>query len=441
MIDPVRPEVKAAIEECRSAGIRPVMITGDHVDTARAIAAELGILEGGRVAITGAQLSAMSDEEFARRLPDIAVYARVQPEHKVRIVNAWKAAGCVTAMKANRPRKTILMVLQVRKRPATVVAPTLMPRKMVTMFIRAFWAVSDRRSVRPVSLKRLPSISMYRAQGKTDEEIGKLELKDDVLRRANGFYTYFAADIAYHRNKFEERHFDRVINIWGADHHGHGHRGGGRRVQLVLRRRRGGMMRRCAARTLIPCGADGREQPGRRIDVGDRCLIDARVNGLWPVRYPTPDGLRAAFLPSLRGLAAVYCQRDYPDVPYPARGYEAATVKSGGCGAVSAAMSSSQTSLSWSLAGTWPAAIFWARPSATAVLPTPGSPIRQGLFLVLRLRICMCGDCLSKLPSPTAGEWSGTNQRLLRNGRKEIHRRSSPTQIKPTRAYGAAIII
>jgi len=98
MIDPVRPEVKAAIEECRSAGIRPVMITGDHVDTARAIAAELGILEGGRVAITGAQLSAMSDEEFARRLPDIAVYARVQPEHKVRIVNAWKAAGCVTAM-------------------------------------------------------------------------------------------------------------------------------------------------------------------------------------------------------------------------------------------------------------------------------------------------------------------------------------------------------
>ena len=98
------------------------------------------------------------------------------------------------------------------------------------------------------------------------------------------------------------------------------------------------MMRRCAARTLIPCGADGREQPGRRIDVGDRCLIDARVNGLWPVRYPTPDGLRAAFLPSLRGLAAVYCQRDYPDVPYPARGYEAATVKSGGCGAVSVAM-------------------------------------------------------------------------------------------------------
>lgn len=62
---------------------------------------------------------------------------------------------------------------------------------------------------------------MYRDEGKTDEEIEKLELKDDVLRRANGFYTYFAADIAYHRNKFEVRHFDRVINIWGADHHGH----------------------------------------------------------------------------------------------------------------------------------------------------------------------------------------------------------------------------
>ncbi len=62
---------------------------------------------------------------------------------------------------------------------------------------------------------------MYRAEGKTSEDIEKLELKDDVLRRANGFYTYFAADIAYHRNKFEQRGFDRVINIWGADHHGH----------------------------------------------------------------------------------------------------------------------------------------------------------------------------------------------------------------------------
>ena len=61
----------------------------------------------------------------------------------------------------------------------------------------------------------------YRKQGKKDEDIDKLDLKDDVLRRANGFYTYFAGDIAYHRNKFAVRHFDKVINVWGADHHGH----------------------------------------------------------------------------------------------------------------------------------------------------------------------------------------------------------------------------
>ena len=62
---------------------------------------------------------------------------------------------------------------------------------------------------------------VYKKQGKTDEEIEKLDLKDDVLCRANGFYTYFASDIAYHRNKFEKRGFDKVINVWGADHHGH----------------------------------------------------------------------------------------------------------------------------------------------------------------------------------------------------------------------------
>ena len=61
----------------------------------------------------------------------------------------------------------------------------------------------------------------FMAEGKTQEQVDKLELKDDVLRRANGFYTYFAADIAYHRNKFEKRGFDKVINVWGADHHGH----------------------------------------------------------------------------------------------------------------------------------------------------------------------------------------------------------------------------
>ena len=98
MIDPVRPEVKAAIDECVGAGVRPIMITGDHIDTAVAIAKELGILKDGDRAITGSELSRMSDEEFADCFMDISVYARVQPEHKTRIVNAWRGAGYVTAM-------------------------------------------------------------------------------------------------------------------------------------------------------------------------------------------------------------------------------------------------------------------------------------------------------------------------------------------------------
>ncbi|MBE6541264.1 MAG: calcium-translocating P-type ATPase, PMCA-type [Ruminococcaceae bacterium] len=98
MIDPVRPEVKDAIVECRSAGIRPIMITGDHRDTAVAIAKELGIIEEGQYAITGAELSEMDDETFAKEFRNISVYARVQPEHKTRIVNQWRAAGYVTAM-------------------------------------------------------------------------------------------------------------------------------------------------------------------------------------------------------------------------------------------------------------------------------------------------------------------------------------------------------
>ena len=98
MIDPVRPEVVDAIAECREAGIRPIMITGDHIDTAVAIAKELGILTDGGEAVTGAELSAMSDEEFEKRFKNISVYARVQPEHKTRIVNAWRKAGYVTAM-------------------------------------------------------------------------------------------------------------------------------------------------------------------------------------------------------------------------------------------------------------------------------------------------------------------------------------------------------
>ena len=98
MIDPVRPEVKAAIEECRGAGIRPVMITGDHRDTAAAIAMELGIIDNPKQAITGAQLDEMSDDELAAHIGDYSVYARVQPEHKVRIVNAWQSQGKITAM-------------------------------------------------------------------------------------------------------------------------------------------------------------------------------------------------------------------------------------------------------------------------------------------------------------------------------------------------------
>ncbi len=98
MIDPIRPEVKAAIEECKSAGIRAIMITGDHRDTAIAIAKELGIIQDESQAITGAELNEMSDEELDRRIAEFGVYARVQPEHKVRIVNAWRKNGCITAM-------------------------------------------------------------------------------------------------------------------------------------------------------------------------------------------------------------------------------------------------------------------------------------------------------------------------------------------------------
>ena len=98
MIDPVRPEVKAAIEECRSAGIRAVMITGDHKDTAVAIAKELGIITDASQAITGAELDAISDEDICEFVKQYGVYARVQPEHKTRIVNAWKKNGAITAM-------------------------------------------------------------------------------------------------------------------------------------------------------------------------------------------------------------------------------------------------------------------------------------------------------------------------------------------------------
>ncbi|MGI6204778.1 MAG: cation-translocating P-type ATPase [Anaerovoracaceae bacterium] len=98
MIDPIRPEVKAAVDECRSAGIRPIMITGDQLDTAIAIARDLGILEDDSQAVRGAFLDDLSDEELESRIEEFSVYARVRPEHKVRIVKAWQKRGKVTAM-------------------------------------------------------------------------------------------------------------------------------------------------------------------------------------------------------------------------------------------------------------------------------------------------------------------------------------------------------
>ena len=98
MIDPPRPECKVAVATCRRAGIKPVMITGDHVVTASAIARELGILEEGDMAITGAQLDAMTEEELDANVEKISVYARVSPENKIRIVKAWQRKGQVVSM-------------------------------------------------------------------------------------------------------------------------------------------------------------------------------------------------------------------------------------------------------------------------------------------------------------------------------------------------------
>ena len=98
MIDPPRPEARDAVAVCRKAGIRPVMITGDHVITASAIARDLGILKEGDRAITGAELDAMSDDELDAQVEDISVYARVSPENKIRIVKAWQRKDQVVAM-------------------------------------------------------------------------------------------------------------------------------------------------------------------------------------------------------------------------------------------------------------------------------------------------------------------------------------------------------
>jgi Ca2+-transporting ATPase len=96
--DPPRPEARDAVARCTRAGIRTVMITGDHPDTARAIARELGILESGQEVMVGAELERTPEDELARRVPRVAVYARVTAEHKLRIVRAWKANGMVVAM-------------------------------------------------------------------------------------------------------------------------------------------------------------------------------------------------------------------------------------------------------------------------------------------------------------------------------------------------------
>jgi len=98
MIDPIRPEAKHAVLRCRQAGIRPVMITGDHIDTAAAIARELGLLNAEDTAISGIALDAMNDAELDETVSRCTVYARVRPEHKVRIVESWKRRGMVTAM-------------------------------------------------------------------------------------------------------------------------------------------------------------------------------------------------------------------------------------------------------------------------------------------------------------------------------------------------------
>lgn len=98
LMDPPRVESKDAVAKCRIAGIKPVMITGDHVVTARSIAKQIGIYEDGDYAIDGQELNSMTDDELDEKLPRISVYARVAPEHKIRIVKAWQRRGDIVAM-------------------------------------------------------------------------------------------------------------------------------------------------------------------------------------------------------------------------------------------------------------------------------------------------------------------------------------------------------
>lgn len=98
MIDPPREEAKQAVAVCRQAGIKPIMITGDHVLTASAIAQQLGIMEPGDRAVTGSELAKLSEEELDQQIEDIAVYARVSPEDKIRIVKGWQRRDAIVAM-------------------------------------------------------------------------------------------------------------------------------------------------------------------------------------------------------------------------------------------------------------------------------------------------------------------------------------------------------
>eukprot|EP01035_Chromulina_nebulosa_P050199 gene50199-68216_t len=98
MYDPPRPEAKAAVALCHAAGIRVVMITGDHPHTATAIAREIGLTAADAVAVSGIELDKLSDDELRRRAPAIALYARVTAEHKLRIIRAWQANEAVVAM-------------------------------------------------------------------------------------------------------------------------------------------------------------------------------------------------------------------------------------------------------------------------------------------------------------------------------------------------------
>ena len=98
MIDPPREEVYEAVREAKSAGIKTVMITGDHKTTAAAIAKDIGIMDEGDIALTGQELDSLTDEELDEKLEHIPVYARVSPENKIRIVRAWQKKGKITAM-------------------------------------------------------------------------------------------------------------------------------------------------------------------------------------------------------------------------------------------------------------------------------------------------------------------------------------------------------